>query len=68
MLAAAIVYWVSAQLSGLVVPLVIAAGVGILFVLLVDLIDRYVPRRLAAPVGGFCPERVFRVERRILGV
>jgi predicted PurR-regulated permease PerM len=46
--AAAIIYWVLAQLSGLVVPLVVAAVLGILFVPLVDWGDRYIPRSASA--------------------
>ncbi len=47
-IAAAIIYWVFAQLSGLVVPLVVAAVLGILFVPLVDWGDQYIPRSVSA--------------------
>lgn len=48
--AAAIVYFVLAQLTGLVVPLVIAAVVGVLFVPLVDRLGRLVPRPVASGI------------------
>ena len=47
-LASAIIFFVLAQLSGLVVPLVIAAVLGILFVPLADWLDKYLPRSAAA--------------------
>ena len=47
-IAAAIIYLVLAELSGLVVPLVVAAVLGILFVPLVDWGDRYIPRSASA--------------------
>jgi predicted PurR-regulated permease PerM len=47
-IAAAIIYLVFAQLSGLVVPLVVAAVLGILFVPLVDWGDQYIPRSVSA--------------------
>lgn len=47
-LAASIVYYVAAQLSGLFVPLVVAAVLGILFAPLTDWLNRWMPRALAA--------------------
>jgi len=47
-IAAAIIYLVLAELSGLVVPLVVAAVLGILFVPLVDWGDRFIPRSVSA--------------------
>jgi predicted PurR-regulated permease PerM len=47
-IAATIIYLVFAQLSGLVVPLVVAAVLGILFVPLVDWGDQYIPRSASA--------------------
>ncbi|MBP7018299.1 AI-2E family transporter [Candidatus Saccharibacteria bacterium] len=49
-LAATIVYYVISNLSGLSAPLVVALVIGALFAPTVDLLSKYLPRRLAAAV------------------
>ncbi|MEN8040544.1 MAG: AI-2E family transporter [Actinomycetota bacterium] len=46
--AAATIYFALAYLSGLVIPLVIAAVIGMLFTPVVDRVERYVPRSIAS--------------------